>query len=206
MFSRRTRRPCGDACMKRNCEPLRRTPPLLLARAVGATIAQTFHARCWASAFADVGLTGVMASVSARTRRHLELAGEPGATAELPTFQMLSCIFPGRSVLPIDEMFDIFRRRATPQAHASSGLASVQPLAAKRASPCRNPAIRRRPPPWRRSPARWARLLRPQAMAVARRPLVLQQQSESLEMALARTGPPRRPSMLLNCSSQRSRN
>ena len=96
---------------------------LLLISAVSRAVRQVVTLGNWRMSFWDLGLTGLQACLSETCLQKLEMAGRPRIPSSLPTLAELLEVFPGRSNLPIDDMFRIFRNRGR------SG--AVQPLPAR---------------------------------------------------------------------------
>ena len=80
----------------------------VLLHGVCECIDQILEGRSWAKAFADTGLTGTQADVSARVQAKLTFEGIPAVGSSLPTLAQLVSVFPKRAVLPIDHMFGLF--------------------------------------------------------------------------------------------------
>ena len=87
-------------------------------------------------AFWDLGLTGVQACISETCLQKLEMPSRPQVPDSLPTLVDLMTVLPGRSNLPIDDMFRIFLHRARPpQSQAVAPHEHIMPLAAAVAQP-----------------------------------------------------------------------
>jgi hypothetical protein len=86
--------------------------------------------------FWDLGLTGVQACISETCLQKLEMLSRPQVPDSLPTLVDLMTVFPGRSSLPIDDVFRIFLNRT--RCHRSQIVAEHQdmmPLAPTVAQP-----------------------------------------------------------------------
>ena len=110
----------------------------LLVQALARTIAVVLRGRSWRSSFWEVGLTGVQVALSERVLEKLELQGRPRISDSLPTLRELQCVFPARSILPIDDIFGWFT--FVPAAHP--------PHAPVAAVPAADPAASRPGGPW----------------------------------------------------------
>ena len=80
----------------------------VLLQCVCQCIVEILECRSWAKAFADTGLTGTQADVSARVLSKLTCEQIPEVGSDLPTLAQLMDVFPKRAVLPIDNMFVMF--------------------------------------------------------------------------------------------------
>jgi hypothetical protein len=80
----------------------------VLLQGVCRCIVEILEGRSWAKAFADTGLTGTQADVSARVQSKLTFERIPLVGSDLPTLAQLVNVFPKRAVLPIDNMFGMF--------------------------------------------------------------------------------------------------
>jgi hypothetical protein len=80
----------------------------VLLQGVCQCIVEILEGRSWAKAFADTGLTGTQAGISARVQTKLTFERIPEVGCELPTLANLVDVFPKRAVLPIDNMFGMF--------------------------------------------------------------------------------------------------
>jgi hypothetical protein len=80
----------------------------VLLQGVCQCIVEILEGRSWAKAFADTGLTGTQADVSARVLSKLTFEEIPEVGSDLPTLAQLMDVFPKRAVLPIDNMFGMF--------------------------------------------------------------------------------------------------
>ena len=83
------------------------TRPQLIG-CVGRTVESVLRRRSWSRAFADCGLAGTQATVSARTLGKLGLVSPPPSGRQPPSLQMLRDIFPVRADIPIDDVFRAF--------------------------------------------------------------------------------------------------
>lgn len=98
-----------------------KTTIVMLVAAVNQAIRDVVGDGNWRMAFWDLGLTGVQACISDRMLDKLELRYRPHVPNSLPTLAALVSVFPGRAILPIDDMFRLFINRARPppkQTHA----------------------------------------------------------------------------------------
>jgi len=69
----------------------------------------------WRRAFWDLGLTGEQTGMSETCLHKLDLAVRPEIPNSLPSLAGLLAVFPGRTNLPIDDIFRIFINRARQQ-------------------------------------------------------------------------------------------
>jgi hypothetical protein len=109
---------------------------LMIVVAVNHALHQVVTTGNWRMAFWDLGLTGVQACISETCLRKLEMLSRPQVPTSLPTLIDLMTVLPGRSSLPIDDMFRIFLKRA--RCHPSQVVAAHQenmPLASSVAQP-----------------------------------------------------------------------
>ena len=82
---------------------------LMVIGAVSRAVRQVVTLGNWRMSFWDLGLTGVQACLSDACLQKLEMAERPRIPNSLPTLAELLEVFPGRSTLPIDDMFRIFK-------------------------------------------------------------------------------------------------
>jgi hypothetical protein len=80
----------------------------VLLQCVCQCIVEILECRSWAKAFADTGLTGTQADVSARVLSKLTCEQIPEVASDLPTLAQPMDVFPKRAVLLIDNMFVMF--------------------------------------------------------------------------------------------------
>ena len=80
----------------------------VLVQGVCQCIVEILEGRSWAKAFADTGLTGTQADVSARVQSKLSFEQIPDVGSDLPSLAQLQNVFPKRAVLPIETMFGMF--------------------------------------------------------------------------------------------------
>ena len=99
----------------------------LLLQALARCIASVLRGVSWRSAFWDVGLTGVQATLSDRVLEKLDMRERPRISHDLPSLTELQCVFPARSVLPIDDIFGWFTMPAPMRVpdHAVAAAAAI---------------------------------------------------------------------------------
>ena len=92
----------------------RKLSVLMVVVAVNRAVRQVVTMGNWRMAFWDLGLTGVQACISETCLQKLEMVSRPRVPNTLPSLAELMSVFPGRTYLPIDDMFRMFITRARP--------------------------------------------------------------------------------------------
>jgi len=102
---------CFKQILKRNSESIdiaetaSKEVYIRLVTAVIQTIQEVFQNRSWYKAFSDLGLLGVPCYISPRVRAQLQYEGPNPSNSGLPSLHQLQCLWPKRSVIPLNECF-----------------------------------------------------------------------------------------------------